>query len=94
MQIIRGTKYLQKLQSIMEFIAEDSITRALEFQLNLDKKINNLYNMPFMFRKSIYFDDENIRDLIFKGYAIPYKIDKSKNVITIIGINKYQLELF
>ena len=94
MQIIRGTKYLQKLQSIMEFIAEDSITRALKFQLNLDKKINNLHNMPFMFRKSIYFDDENIRDLIFKGYVIPYKIDKSKNVITIIGINKYQLELF
>jgi len=47
--------------------------------------------MPFKFRKSIYFDDENIRDLVFKGYAIPYKIDKIKDMITIIGINKYQL---
>jgi len=93
MQITRGTKYLQKLQNIMEFIAQDSITRALKFQFNLDDKINNLPNMPFKFRKSIYFDDENIRDLVFKGYAIPYKIDKTKDMITIIGINKYQLTL-
>lgn len=94
MQIIRDTKYLTKLQNIMGFIAEDSIIQALEFQLNLDKKINNLHNMPFMFRKSIYFDNENIRDLIFKGYVIPYKVDKIKNTITIIGINKYQTKLF
>ena len=94
MQIIRDTKYLAKLQNIMEFIAEDSTIRALEFQLNLDKKINSLHNMPFIFRKSIYFDDENIRDLVFKGYVIPYKIDKINNMITIIGRNKYQLELF
>ncbi|EAJ4425079.1 TPA: type II toxin-antitoxin system RelE/ParE family toxin, partial [Campylobacter jejuni] len=42
-------------------------------------------------RKSLSFDNENIRDLIFKGYIIPYLIDKSKNEIVILGIYKSNL---
>ena len=40
--------------------------------------LEKIYPMPLKCRKSIYFDD-NIRDLIFKGYVIPYKVDKTKN---------------
>jgi len=49
--------------------------------------------MPYKFRKSFYFDNEEIRDMIFKGYVIPYKIDKNRNEIIIIGIKKYQENL-
>ncbi|WP_034226651.1 type II toxin-antitoxin system RelE/ParE family toxin [Aliarcobacter butzleri] len=89
MQIIRDINYLQKLQSIMEFIAQDSLNQAIKFQIDLDEIIDDIPNMPFKYRKSIYFNDNNIRDLIFKGYVVPYKIDTSKNQIIIIGINKY-----
>lgn len=41
--------------------------------------LEKIYPMPLKCRKSIYFDDDNIRDLIFKGYVIPYKVDKTKN---------------
>ena len=54
---------------------------------------NDIPNMPFKYRKSIYFNDNNIRDLIFKGYVVPYKIDTVKNQIIIIGINKYMEKL-
>ena len=50
--------------------------------------------MSFKCRKSIYFSDDNIRDLIFMGYVIPYKIYESKNEIIIIGITKYKNNLF
>ena len=93
MLIIRDTNYLNKLQNIMEFISKGSLTRALNFQIELDDKVNNLVYMPYKFRKSIYFDDENIRDLIFKGYVIPYRIDKIKDTIIVIGIKRYQLEV-
>lgn len=53
MQIIRDPKYISKLQNIMEFIAEDSINRALNFQIELDEKIENLAFMPYKFRESI-----------------------------------------
>ncbi|WP_390880895.1 type II toxin-antitoxin system RelE/ParE family toxin [Aliarcobacter cryaerophilus] len=61
---------------------------------NLNNQIDNLANMPFKCRKSIYFSDDNIRDLIFMGYVIPYKIYESKNEIIIIGITKYKNNLF
>lgn len=47
--------------------------------------------MPLKYRKSIYFDDENIRDLVYLGYVVPYKIEKDK--IVIIGITKYRIGL-
>ncbi|EKB9565595.1 type II toxin-antitoxin system RelE/ParE family toxin, partial [Campylobacter jejuni] len=51
----------------------------------------NLSFMPYKNRKSLSFDNENIRDLIFKAYVIPYLIDKSKNEIVILGIYKNNL---
>ncbi len=47
MQIIRDTGYLQKLQSIMEYIAQDSINQALKFQVDLDEIIDDIPDMPF-----------------------------------------------
>lgn len=93
MQIIRDTNYLQKLQSIMEYIAQDSVNQALKFQVDLDETIDDIPNMPLKYKKSIYFNDKNIRDLVFKGYVVPYKIDTAKNQIIIIGINKYMEKL-
>lgn len=90
MTIIRDEKYILKLQSILEFIAKDSLVEPN----NLNNQIDNLANMPFKCRKSIYFSDDNIRDLIFMGYVIPYKIYESKNEIIIIGITKYKNNLF
>ncbi len=56
-----------KLQSILEFIAKDVLIEPNQFKNNLDNQIDNLVNMPFKCRKSIYFSDDNIRDLIFMG---------------------------
>ena len=93
MQIIRSKKYLGSLQEIMRFISLDSKKRALTFRNQMDKQIATIPDMPYKCRKSIYFDDDNIRDLIFKGYTIVYKVDESKEQITIIGIQKYKAEL-
>ena len=50
--------------------------------------------MPYACRKSIYFNREDIRDLIFKGYIIVYKIDNDKGLITVFGFTKYKDEPF
>ena len=93
MEIIRSKKYTLSLQNIITYISKDSKTRAFNFKNELDKVVNDLVNMPYKFRPSIYFKDENKRDLIFKGYTIVYKIDEPKDTITIIGIKKYQNSL-
>ncbi|WP_297431915.1 type II toxin-antitoxin system RelE/ParE family toxin [Sulfurimonas sp.] len=93
MQIVRSKKYLNSLQEIMQFISTDSKKRALTFRNQLDKQISNIQDMPYKYRKSIYFNNETIRDLIFKGYTIVYKVDEAKEQITILGIKKYKAEL-
>jgi len=93
MRIIRSKRYTLSLQTIITYIAQDSKTRALNFKNKLDKVVNDLVNMPYKCRPSIYFSDKNKRDLIFKGYTIVYKIDESKDTITVIGIKKYRNNL-
>lgn len=74
---------------IWDFISHDSLNRANLFKSKLKNKIQNLPNYPYKFRKSYYYDDEHIRDLVFKGYTIPYLIDNKNNVIVILDIFKW-----
>ena len=79
-------KFERELKIIFDFIAKDSLNRAREFRNELIAKIERTAQTPFICRKSINFNDESIRDLIFKGYVIPYLIDDE--VIYILGIYK------
>jgi plasmid stabilization system protein ParE len=89
MQIIRDDKYISRLESVLDFIAQDSINKAHNFLNRLDYKINNIFNMPYKYGKSLYYDSDDTRDLIFKGYTIPYLIDNNKNKIIILDIFKW-----
>jgi hypothetical protein len=70
-----------KFNEIWDFIALDSLNRANDFKIQLKKQIENIPHFPYKFRKSRWFDNENVRDLIFKGYTIPYLILDDKIVI-------------
>ena len=90
MTIVRDIFYIQELDGIVKYMANSSIKSALEFLDLIDYKINNLTNMPFKFRQSYYHNNKNIRDLIVKGYTIPYLIDTTNNTIIILDIFKYK----
>ena len=90
MRIIKDPKFNEEFKAILRFIALDSKPRAINFKNELIFKVNDLPYMPYKYRKSHYFSDDNIRDYIFKGYIIPYSIDTSKNTLTILGIVKYK----
>ena len=93
MQIVKSTKFNNQFKEVLYFIALDNKSNAKNFKNELIYKMNDLVNMPFKFRQSIYFQDENIRDLIFKGYTIVYRVNESLQTITIIGIKKCQDDL-
>jgi len=90
MTIIETEAYLNALKDILAYIAKDKKSAAIAFKEALEIKIDNLKTFPLMCKVSIYFDDENIRDLTFKGYTIPYEVDMEQKIITIIGITKYK----
>jgi len=92
-KIKKEERFKKQLRHIYDFISSDSIYYAKEFNKNLQKKVELLPHMPYKYRKSIYFDNENIRDLIYKGYTIPYLIDEDKKSIVLLGITKYKENL-
>lgn len=90
MKIIKTRSFQESLEDILTYIAEDKKSVAIQFNRDLNKKIKDLKDFPFMYHKSYYFDDEYIRDLTHKGYSIPYEVNLDKKMIYIIGITKYK----
>jgi len=89
MVIVRRREYSTALKVILSFIAKDSRNRALNFKSQLDNKINNLVNFPYKFKQSKNHNDEDVRDMIFKGYTITYFIQNDKDRISILDIYKW-----
>ena len=86
MQIKLDKKFKINFNLILEYIAKDKLSASKKFRKDLFKQIKNLPNYPYKFRKSFYFNDENIRDMIFKKYTIVYEIDVDNDMIIILNI--------
>lgn len=76
------------LNEIIFFIAKDKPIASRKFKKNLIISIKKDLKFPYSFKKSIYADDNLIRDYVFKGYTITYKIDIEGDLVLIIGIIK------
>jgi hypothetical protein len=84
-------KYLLDMEPTMrlilcDYLASDSIAYSIKFQDELEDKIQTIEFFPYKYRKSTKSKDDNVRDLIFNGYVIPYRINIEKDKIEIIGI--------
>ncbi len=88
MKILFKESFLKRLENQIEYISLDSPTRARRFKNDLLKRIKEIPENPYMFRKSIYFENSNIRDLIFKGYTVVFRINEKQ--IEVFGFVKYQ----
>ena len=77
----------------VHYISKDKPTAARKFKNDLIKNLSKDLRKPFSFKKSIYFDDENIRDYVFKGYISVYKIDLEQNIVSVFGFIKHKHSL-
>jgi len=89
-KIVFKDSFIYRLENQIEFIALDSPSRARKFKSDLMIRIKEIIKNPYQFRRSIYFEDETIRDLIFKGYTIVFRITNER--VEIFGFVKYQKE--
>ncbi len=86
MKIIQTLRFLEEFETILFFIAEDSLLAALNFQDEVESKLQNLPHFPYKCRCSTKLNETNIRELIFHGYVIPYRINTTMEQIEILGI--------
>ncbi len=85
-----------KLNDQVDYIVQDKPDAARKFKSDILGRIKEIPKMPYANRKSIFFDRADIRDLIFKGYIVVYKVDDEKGIIiiTVFGFTKYKNDPF
>ena len=88
MNIVYKESFVSRLERQIRFIAKDNPSAAKRFKKELLVKIKTISSNPKIFRKSIYFENDSIRDLIFKGYTIVFRINKDQ--IEVFGFVKFQ----
>lgn len=87
-RIIFKDTFIYLLENQLEFIARNNPANARKFKNELVNHIKSIPSNPRKHRKSIWFDDVDIRDLIFKGYTVVFRINN--NTIEVFGFVKSQ----
>jgi len=82
-------EFVLSLEKKIQFIALDNPSAAKAFQKGLLEECKALVKMPHKCRQSIYYEDKNIRDLIYKGYTVVYAIEEE--FISVLGLINQEL---
>lgn len=90
MKLKISVSFREKPNEQIKFIAKDKPVAARKFKTELLKRIKDIPKIPYSNRKSMFFDRNDIRDLIFKGYIIVYKVNEQEKAIEVFGFTKYE----
>ena len=88
MKILCASSFAKQLESLLGDYKEEDLTAIKNFKMYLDTIILNMPTKVQKFKKSIYFDDDNIRDIEHQGLIIPFYIDEETGDYLILGIVK------
>lgn len=80
--------FIAKLQLVLEKIAKDKKSAAHTFRREIVRECYSLSDFSYRCRRSIHYNDDNIRDLIFKGWTVIYKIKDDE--IKVFALTKYE----
>ena len=82
--------FIELLTNQVRFIYKDKPKAALKFRKDILRNIKKDLKHPFHFKKSRYFENENIRDYVFKGYIAVYEVDVEKKIVSVFAFIKYK----
>ena len=88
MKINLPKEFLFLLGEIVDLIANDKPLASRKFKKDLIIAIKKDLQFPYNFKKSIYFDEVKVRDYVFKGYTITFRIDELEENVEVFGIIK------
>lgn len=93
MTISISNEFLKLLTKQVRYIYKDKPRAALKFRKDLLRNIKKDLKQPFQFKKSRYFDDENIRDYVFKGYVSVFEVNIEQQIVSVFGFIKHKYSL-
>jgi len=86
MNILTTKLYESQLKDVLSSFQDEDIDATKKFKLYLDTIIINMPTKAKKYKKSIYFDDENIKDIPHEAFTIPFYIDKENQNYLILSI--------
>jgi len=86
MNILSSELYEMQLKNILNEMIKINFKAAKNFKSYLDTIIINVPTKYKKYKKSIYFDDENIRDISHDSFLIPFYYDEENENFVILGI--------
>ncbi|MCK9490696.1 MAG: hypothetical protein M0Q24_01290 [Sulfurimonas sp.] len=88
MDILASELYKEQLKKASDLIKKQSESEMKSFELYLDTIIINMHTKVKKYKKSIYFDNENIKDIENQGYTIVFYIDEKNSKYALLGLLK------
>jgi hypothetical protein len=85
-EILSSELYEKQLKEILEPMIQKDISSAKKFKIYLDTLIVNIPTKAKKYKKSIYFNDENIKDLVYENYTVVFCIENSNTSYILLGI--------
>jgi len=86
LKIIESKQFKDELRVIAFYIKKDKLSASLSFVTLLKKKIRDLKDFPYQYKTSIYFDNEEMRDMVYMGYTIVYEVNQEQNTLELLSI--------
>lgn len=86
MEILSSSLYKEQLKTILAPYLQSDQKGIKDFKLYLDTVILNMPSKVAKYKQSVYFDNENIKDIEHQGFTIPFLIDEMNDAFVILGI--------
>ena len=86
MNILMSEYYEKQLKVVLELIENENPVNVKSFAMYLETIIINMHTKAKKYKKSIYFNDENIKDIENQGCTIPFYYDEKKNIYVLLGL--------
>ena len=86
MNILGSNLFQTQLKNILISLSDKNTKTAHDFKIYLDTILFNIPTKAKKYKKSIYFDDENIKDIQFQDYTIIFLIEDKKDNYVILAI--------
>jgi hypothetical protein len=88
MKIVCTESFEKQYKALLAEYAQEDFQATKAYKLYLDTVILNMPTKIQKFKNSIYFDDENIKDIEHQGHLIPFYIDDKTDNYILLGIVK------
>ena len=92
MNILTTQLFEEQLKEILKNFIQEDKEATKKFKLYLDTIIINIPTKAQKYKKSIYFDNDDIKDIPHEGFIIIFYIDKETDNYLILSILAKELQ--